>query len=112
LSLTEGELLFRVRRVIKLSLRDRPVVYRDLAQPLLCVAVLQGKVMSDPKDPSAKTLSRSPELKMPEKGQKCFLNDFFGVMHRDTERMCVAKQRIAKLVKELHDIALDLRGFG
>jgi hypothetical protein len=63
--------------------------------------------MYDPKDPSAKVFPGFPELKMPKKRQKCFLNNFFGVMHGDSERISIAKQRIAKFPKELHDIALD-----
>jgi hypothetical protein len=101
-------LLFRVRRVVRLCLHRRPVVYRYLVQPFARTAVLQREVMYDPKDPSAKVFPRFSELKVLELGQKCFLNDFFGLMHGDSERIRIAKQRIAKLLKELHDIALDL----
>src|SRR5580700_2255504 len=46
---------------------------------------------------------------MPEEGKKYFLDDFFRIMSRNAKRDCVAEKRIAKLLKELHHLAFDLR---
>ena len=47
---------------------------------------------------------------MPEEGQEYFLDDFLRIVHRNSKRECIAEKRVAKLLKELHDLALDLRG--
>lgn len=45
---------------------------------------------------------------MPEQGQEHFLDDFFRVMHGNAKGEDITQKRIAKLVKQIHDLALNL----
>src|ERR1700685_1147889 len=47
---------------------------------------------------------------MSEEGQEDLLDDFLRIMDRNSKRECITEKRVAKLIKELHDLALDLRG--
>src|SRR3984885_8905899 len=47
---------------------------------------------------------------MSEEGQEDILDDFLRIMDRNSKRECITEKRVAKLIKELHNLALDLRG--
>src|SRR5271170_2859054 len=46
---------------------------------------------------------------MSKKRKEHVLDDFFRVMHRYAKREGITEQRIAKLLKELHHLALEVR---
>ena len=73
------------------------------------IKLFQCEIMRDAEDPGAKVFPRSPQLEMLKEGQEHFLDDFFGIVHGYAESKCIPKQWIAKLVKQLHDLALDFR---
>src|SRR5580698_9021828 len=47
---------------------------------------------------------------MSKEGQEDFLDDLLRSMHGNSKRERITKKRVAKLVKEVHDFALDFRG--
>jgi ribosomal protein S2 len=47
---------------------------------------------------------------MSEEGQEDFLGDFLPIMRGNAKRECITQKRVAKLLKELHDLTRNLRG--
>jgi hypothetical protein len=77
---------------------------------LLGLTTFQRKIVSHAEDPPAEVPLTFPQLEVLEQGKKYFLGDFLAILHGQTKRECVTKQRGAKFLKETNDHAFDFGG--
>src|ERR1700678_648241 len=67
--------------------------------------------MRHAKNPTAKVSPRLPQLEVAEQGKKNLLDNLFPVVERESPGNHVTKEGIAKLLKEMDDLAFVLRRF-
>ena len=81
LALLVQELSLGVRRIIENPLSQQGIAMQNVFRPLIRLALPEGKVVGDGKDPARQIPAQSPFPQMPEQREEYLLKNFLSIVH-------------------------------